>query len=116
MFTKDIRTAPMSNCSHSDPVNNTIRKYENHPSVKKISKTITITSTFHFSGVDKADVEKSVGNSNYSKVGTFKNNPTIFLKKTSDICSPFLATIWSRELILNEKFPKKLKLADITPV
>ena len=47
------------NYSHSDPVNNTIRKYENHPSVKKMSKTITLT--FHFPGADKADVEKSIG-------------------------------------------------------
>ena len=54
----------MSNCSRSDPVNNAIRKYENHPSVKKISQTVIITSTFHFSGVDKADVEKSIGNLN----------------------------------------------------
>ena len=32
----------MSNYSHGDPVNNAIRKYENHPSVKKMSKTVTI--------------------------------------------------------------------------
>ena len=28
----------MSNYSDSDPVNNAVRKYENHPSVKKIRK------------------------------------------------------------------------------
>ena len=49
----------MSHYSHGDPVNDAIRKYENHPSVKKISETITITPTFHFSGVDKAGLEKS---------------------------------------------------------
>ena len=48
--------------SHSDPVNNRIIKYENHPSVKKISKTIAIASIFHFSGVGKANIEKSIGN------------------------------------------------------
>ena len=52
----------VSNYSHSDPVNNAIRKYENHLSVEKISKTLTIASTFHFSGIDKADVENSIGN------------------------------------------------------
>ena len=46
----------------------------------------------------------------------FKNIPAKFLKVTSDICSPFLVTICNQELILNEKFPQKLKLADITPL
>ena len=64
----------MSNYSHNDQVNNTIRKYENHPGVKKISETVTITSTFHFSGIDKGDEEKSIGNLN------FKNIPTKCLK------------------------------------
>ena len=66
----------MSNYSHSDLVNNAIRKYENHPSVEKINDTVTITSIFHFSRVDKTDVEKSIGNLNSSKVGTFKSIPT----------------------------------------
>ena len=64
----------MSDYSHSDPVNSAIRKYENHPSVKKIREAITITSTFHFSGVGKAEVEKSISNLNFSKVGTFKKD------------------------------------------
>ena len=34
------------NYSNSDLVNNAIRNYENHSSVKKIRETITITSTF----------------------------------------------------------------------
>ena len=81
----------MSDYSHSNPVNSTIRKYENHPSVKKIREAITITSTFHFSGVDKA--EKC-------------------LKVTSDICNPSLAAIWNQDLILNRNFPQKFKLAE----
>ena len=68
----------MSNYSDSDPVNNAIRKYQNYSSVKKISETIT--STFHFSDFDKADIEKSFGNLNSSKVGTFKNIPRNALK------------------------------------
>ena len=100
----------MSNYSHNDLVNNAIGKYENHPTVGKISKTITAKSTFHLPGVDKADVEESIGNLNSSKVGNFKNIPIKCLKVTSDICSPFLAAIWNQELILNKKFQQKLKL------
>ena len=84
--------------------------------MRKISETITITPTFHFSGVDKADVEKLIGNLNSSKAGTLKNIPIKCLKVTSDICSPFLAAIWNQELILNKEFSQKLKLADKTPV
>ena len=79
----------MSNYSNSDTVNMKIyenmRRFEDHLSVEKISEIITVTSTFHFSGVDKADVEKSVSSLNSSKVGTFKNIPTKCLKVTSDI-------------------------------
>ena len=75
-----------------------------------------MTSTFDFAGVEKADVEKSIGSLNSLKVGTFENIPTKCLKVTSDICSPFLAVIWNQELILNKKLPQKLKLADLTPV
>ena len=103
-----------SNYFHSDPVNNAIRNYEYHPSLKKICETLTITSTFPFSGIDKADVEKLIGNLNSSKVKTLKNITTKCLKETSDICSPFLAAIWNQEFILNKKFPQELKLADIT--
>ena len=69
---------------------------------------MTVTSVVHFSGVDKADIEKSIGNLNSSKAGTFKNIPTKYLKKASDICSPFLASIWNQELIL-KKISTKIK-------
>ena len=73
------------NYSHSDPVNNAIRKYGNHPSVKKVPETIAITSTFHFFEADKTDLEKLIGNLNSPKVGPFKNIATKCLKVTSDI-------------------------------
>ena len=92
----------VSSYSHSDPFNSTIRKYENRPSMINIKRTIVIAITFHFSCVDKIDLEKSVGNLNSSKVGTFKNIPAKCLKVTSGICSLFLAIIWNEELILNE--------------
>ena len=92
----------VSSYSHSDPFNSAIRKYENCPSMINIKRTIVIAITFHFSCVDKIDLQKSVGNLNSSKVGTFKNIPAKCLKVTSGICSLFLAIIWNEELILNE--------------
>ena len=98
----------ISNYSHSDPVNNTIRKYENHSSLKKRRETITLTPTFHFTGVDKAEAVKSIGYVNSSKLGTFKTIPTKCVKVTSDICSTFLASISYHELFFNKKIPTKI--------
>ena len=94
----------MSSYSLNDPVKNAIRTYENHPSINKISETIAIALTFYFSGVNKADIEKSIGNLNSAEAETFKNIPTKCLKVTSCICRLFLAAIWNQELILNKKF------------
>ena len=84
----------MSNYSHRDPVNNAIRKYENYPSVKKMSETVTITSTLDFSVDDAADIKKSIDNLNSSKVGIFENIPTEYLKWLLN------AAIWNQELTL----------------
>ena len=96
----------MSNYSHSDLVIDAIRTRQNNSRVKKISEAITITSAFHFSGVDKADIEKSIDKLKSFKVGTFKNIST---KVTSDTCSLFLAAIWNRELFLNKIFLQKFQ-------
>ena len=95
----------MSSYSHSDPVNSRLRNNKNPPSMKKISKTITVTSTFYFS-VDKVDVEKSIGNLNSSKEEPFKNISTKSLKVTSHRSSLFLATIRNQELFLEKKSHK----------
>ena len=91
----------ISNYSHSDLVNNAIRNYENHSNMKNIRETITITSTFKFSGLDEAGVEKSIGNLNSSKVETFKNIPTKCLKVTSNICFLQLSGIKNLSSIKN---------------
>ena len=106
----------VSNYSRNDLINNAIRNYENYSNIKNRREAITITSTFQFSGANEANVEKSIGNLDYSKVETFRNIPTKCLNVTSDICSSFLAAIWNQELIFNKKSPQKLKLVDITPV
>ena len=91
----------ISNYSHSDLVNNAIRNYKNHSNMKNIRETITITSTFKFSGLDEAGVEKSIGNLNSSKVETFKNIPTKCLKVTSNICFLQLSGIKNLSSIKN---------------
>ena len=104
--------------THSDPVNNAIRKYESHSRVTKIRQTVTIASTFYFSGADKTEVlsvsENTIGILNSSKVETLNKNPTKCLKVASDICSQFLEVIWNDKLILNKNVPEMLNFADVT--
>ena len=68
------------------------------------------------SGVNKTDTGKLIDNLNFSQAGTFKNISKKCLKLTSDICNPSLAAMWNEELMLNQMFPQKFKLADKTPV
>ena len=100
--------------THSDPVNNAIRKYESHSRVTKIRQTVTIASTFYFSGADKTDLENTNGILNSSKVETLNKNPTKCLRVASEICSQFLEVIWNDKLILNKNVPEKLNFADVT--
>ena len=53
---------------------------------------------------------------NIRKSGTFMNIPAIILKQVDEIASEPLANIWNDEVISKEKFPTKLKLADVTPL
>ena len=74
-----------SSYSQSDPVNDTMRKYEKYSSVLKISETVTIAQTFYLSELITLMLKMQLTLS--SKVGIFKNNPTKCLKVTSDICT-----------------------------
>ena len=50
------------------------------------------------------------------KSGTFMNIPAIILKQVDEIASEPLAHIWNDQVISKEKFPTRLKLADVTPL
>ena len=83
-ITKETQRRPITTLNNA---NNALRTYENHPSEKLYKQNYTITSTFQFSGTDKADVGKSIDNLNPSKVGTFKNIPTKCVTVTSGMKS-----------------------------
>ena len=44
------------------------------------------------------------------------NIPATLLKEVEDFAADPLAKIWNTEIIVNEKFPTRLKLAGITPL
>ena len=53
---------------------------------------------------------------NVRKSGKFMNIPAIILKQIDEIAAEPLANIWNNEIISKQKFPSKLKLADVTPL
>ena len=53
---------------------------------------------------------------NTKKSGTFMNIPTQKLKDAKEEIAKTLTLIWNEEILVNMKFPSKLKLADIIPL
>ena len=96
----------------SDPVENAIRKFENHPSVQAIKQNI---SDLYFSNTEVRDILKETTALNKKKIVAL----LISQKKTfkrSDICAPVLNDVWNKKIITQQSFPNNLKLADVTLV
>ena len=104
------------NLANQDPIQQITYKYKDHPSILEIKKNVSIESEFNFSNVSEDEMKKETEKLNPKKAGTFKNIPTKILKEMKDIVSKPLAQIWNTEIVLNKKFPSKLKLSDITPL
>ena len=101
----------------NNPVEIAIRKCNGHSIITKIKQTINISSVFHFSIVEAADVEKELKSLNGFKVETFQNKPTKCYKEFSNVCSSTLSRLWNEALVLKKYFPQKseVMLMDITP-
>ena len=98
-----------------DPVDIAIKKFQTQPSILNIKENIE-SSMFSFNEVDLSDIEMELKNLNSKKASTFKNITSKQLKQTADICSESLLNIWNDEIVKNNRFPSKLKYADITPI
>ena len=99
-----------------DPVEKALKRFENHPSINDIKQNINLDSKFSFSKVTGADIDKELKSLKTKKASTFLNIPVKHLKQVIDIISEPLVQIWNNEIIENEKFPAKLKCADISPI
>ena len=93
-----------------------MKKFENHPSILSIKKNVTVDENFSFTTVCENAVFKEICSLDGNKSGTFGNIPTKLLKETSDICTKSLTDVWNNEVINNNCFSEKLKVADITPI
>ena len=102
--------------SLSDSVEEAIKKFEVHPSIRAINENRTVKQIFSFSKVNVEDMHSEIMNLDSKKAGTFMNIPTKYLKETADIICEPLTIIWNTEIIQSKRFPRKLKFADITPI
>ena len=103
----------IENCT--DPLDMIIQKFDKHPSILKINEMVHKNHNFHFKEISLEDVELEIKMLNAKKATTFKNIPSQRLKDSAEVCCPVLLQLVNNCFIDGE-FPKKLKVADVTPV
>ena len=96
------------------PVQRAIAKYKHHQSILLIQSRISKRYKFFFSEVSKTDVEKELKTSTQEKVLPITISLQEYWKKVK-VSSNFLQKLVSGAII-NGKFPKNLKLADVFQV
>ena len=96
-----------------DPIEKSIQKYSNHPSILRIKNRFVNADSFTFKPVSLEEMETEVKRLNPKKATTFKNIPPKILKNNSDICSEPLQEIFNN-CIGNSNFPDELKCADVS--
>ena len=95
-------------------IDNIIEKFKDHPSILKINDNICINELFHFTQKDVDEISNKISSLNKNKPTTFNNIPTKLLVNCLDIVAPPVTQIIN-DSKLNFCFPRRLKLADITP-
>ena len=108
----NIKKWSISDKFSDDPLVNAIRKYENHPSIIKIKSSVETTQLFDFNFVSSDDISKIINSMDSAK----KTSGAILMKivklANKKICKDLANCI--NECIKQNKFPNKLKIADIT--
>ena len=78
----------------NDPIFKAIKKYEMHPSIKKISESISITEKFNFPSVSCDDMKCIVNDLDISKATVYSSIPTKDFKQNFDICSDVITNMY----------------------
>ena len=93
-----------------------IKMYESHPSILKIKENVVVETEFSFSPVSLEEIHSELKMLNTRKAIPYMNIPPKQLKEVMNIIDKPLQGIWNSEILVNKKFPSKLKLADISPI
>ena len=98
-----------------DPIDIIIEEFASHPSILKIKEMVKVKQlSFKEINIDEIDYE--ISRLNPKKATTFGNIPTKIIKETKDISAPILHRIANSSMFINNQFPDKLKLPDVSPL
>ena len=100
----------------SGKVLDAIKMYEAHPSILKIKENVVVNTEFSFSPVSLDDIHSELKALNTKKAIPFMSIPPRQLKEVMSVIDKSLQCIWNGEILVNKKFPSKLKLADVSPI
>ena len=104
-------TDPISN-DINDPVQKSILKYKDQPSIKSVEKNAQLNSLFKFLNVEKREILHEVVNLDASKLWQETDVPTKIIKENTDVLSDFIHL--AINMTINKKeFPSFLKLPDM---
>ena len=86
-----------------------------HPSIKKLTESISITEKFNFSSVSCDDMKCIVNDLDISKATVYSSIPTKVFKQNFDICSDVITNMYNNSTIA-ATFPSNMKYADVSPL
>ena len=93
----------------------TIKKYENHPSIIKIKENVRNGNYFTFNEMTNFDFEREIFKLDPKKADLQGDIPEKMLIKTYDIISNYLSEYYNRAK-QEHKYPTSLKIADVIPI
>ena len=105
---------PLVVTSEVDPILKAIAKYQNHPSILKIKENIPNPEIIEFKPISEEEVRGIISKFNTKKGTAFKSIPGKILKEYCADYYDIMTKIVNRSKQTN-KFPNRLKLADINP-
>ena len=90
-----------------------IKELEVHQCILKIKERVTIDREFSFKPMSLETVNKSLRALNTKKAFPFMAIPPKVIKDSFIVIEKFIQSIWNEEILVEKKFPGKLKLANI---
>ena len=110
---KEYLLCDVSDINH--PIERTIRKYKNHPSIQMIKETFDSNKRFSFDLVSSNIIFREIVSLDTKKPMHSNDAPTKIVKANADLCSIFASNAFN-EFVISCKFLSVLKLADVKPV
>ena len=105
----------LNNNINTEILDEIIEKYEGHPSILKIRENVNVENKFIFNDATPIYFREVIGQLDPKKAGIENDIPTKILIQSKDIVCGYLSNIYNNSKN-KSTYPKKLKLADVTPI